>query len=261
MDNYAAHKRIEIRDRLAANSRIHVHFTPTSGSWLNLVEVWFNVIEKQATHRGTFTSIKDLNAKIRACHCGSRPGESSIGAVTTPGHSGPRASRESRVAPARCPRTPGCRGRRSGAGWGRGGDAAGPARRRRRGLGWQRRPRRSPLTRPVRRRCRSPGPRWWSATPRSGAPRSASGSPRVARPRSSVSSSRGRWSSPASLARASIMRASVLRVVNSPDMNSRPRVRAPSARSRTSAASRPSITDEVDSDQPRPDVVDSRRAK
>ena len=40
MDNYATHKRLE-RDWLAANPRIHVHFTPTSGSWLNLVEVWF----------------------------------------------------------------------------------------------------------------------------------------------------------------------------------------------------------------------------
>ncbi len=43
MDNYAAHKRIEIRDWLAANPRVHVHFTPTSGSWLNLVEVWFGI--------------------------------------------------------------------------------------------------------------------------------------------------------------------------------------------------------------------------
>jgi transposase len=66
MDNYAAHKRIEIRNWLTANPRIHVHFTPTSGSWLNLVEVWFGIIEKQAIHRGTFSSIKDLNAKIRA---------------------------------------------------------------------------------------------------------------------------------------------------------------------------------------------------
>jgi len=66
MDNYAAHKRIEIRDWLAANPRIHVHFTPTSGSWLNLVEVWFGIIERQAIHRGTFTSVKDLNTKIRA---------------------------------------------------------------------------------------------------------------------------------------------------------------------------------------------------
>jgi transposase/transposase-like protein len=66
MDNYAAHKRVEIRDWLAANPRITVHFTPTSGSWLNLVEVWFGIIERQAIHRGTFGSVKDLNTKIRA---------------------------------------------------------------------------------------------------------------------------------------------------------------------------------------------------
>lgn len=66
MDNYAAHKRVEVRDWLAKNPRIHVHFTPTSGSWLNLVEVWFSIIERQAIHRGSFGSVKDLNAKIRA---------------------------------------------------------------------------------------------------------------------------------------------------------------------------------------------------
>lgn len=53
------------RDWLAANPRITVHFTPTSGSWLNLVEVWFGIIERQAIHRSTFASVKDLNAKIR----------------------------------------------------------------------------------------------------------------------------------------------------------------------------------------------------
>lgn len=66
MDNYATHKRIEVRDWLAANPRIHVHFTPTSGSWLNLVEVWFGIIDKQAIKRGVFPSVKALNAKIRA---------------------------------------------------------------------------------------------------------------------------------------------------------------------------------------------------
>jgi transposase len=65
MDNYAAHKRIEVRDWLAANPRVQVHFTPTSGSWLNLVEVWFGIIERQAIRRGTFRSVKDLNTKIR----------------------------------------------------------------------------------------------------------------------------------------------------------------------------------------------------
>src|SRR3954468_16442803 len=66
MDNYAAHKRVEVRDWLSANPRIQVHFTPTSGSWLNLVEVWFGIIERQAIHRGSFGSVRDLNAKIRA---------------------------------------------------------------------------------------------------------------------------------------------------------------------------------------------------
>ena len=56
----------EVRDWLADNPRIKVHFTPTSGSWMNLVEVWFGIIERQAIHRGTFGSVKDLNAKIRA---------------------------------------------------------------------------------------------------------------------------------------------------------------------------------------------------
>ena len=52
MDNYAAHKRVEVRDWLAANPRIHVHFTPTSGAWLNLAAVWFRIIERQAIRRG-----------------------------------------------------------------------------------------------------------------------------------------------------------------------------------------------------------------
>ena len=66
MDNYSTHKHATVKAWLAANPRIHVHFTPTSGSWLNLVEVWFGIIERQAIHRGTFRSVRDLNAKIRA---------------------------------------------------------------------------------------------------------------------------------------------------------------------------------------------------
>jgi transposase len=65
MDNYAAHKTPEVKDWLDANPRVVVHFTPTHASWMNLVEVWFSVIERQAIHRGTYTSVKDLNAKIR----------------------------------------------------------------------------------------------------------------------------------------------------------------------------------------------------
>jgi transposase len=65
MDNYAAHKRIEVRRWLAENPRIHVHFTPTSASWLNLVEVWFGIIERQAIHRGSFGNVRQLTQAIR----------------------------------------------------------------------------------------------------------------------------------------------------------------------------------------------------
>ena len=64
-DNYATHKRPEVTAWLAANPRIHLHFTPTSGSWLNLVEVWFGIIERQAIRRGVFPSVRDLMIKIR----------------------------------------------------------------------------------------------------------------------------------------------------------------------------------------------------
>ncbi|HET9655479.1 MAG TPA: IS630 family transposase [Kineosporiaceae bacterium] len=66
MDNYAAHKHQTVKAWLATNPRIHVHFTPTHASWMNMVEAWFSIAERQAIHRGTYTSVKDLNAKIRA---------------------------------------------------------------------------------------------------------------------------------------------------------------------------------------------------
>jgi transposase len=65
VDNCATHKHPNVTAWLAKNSRIHLHFTPTSGSWLNLVEVFFGVITRQAIRRGTFTSVKDLITAIR----------------------------------------------------------------------------------------------------------------------------------------------------------------------------------------------------
>jgi transposase len=66
MDNYAAHKHPAVKAWLTANPRVRVHFTPTHASWMNLVEVWFSIAERQAIHRGTFTSVRDLTRKIRA---------------------------------------------------------------------------------------------------------------------------------------------------------------------------------------------------
>ncbi|WP_082697120.1 IS630 family transposase [Kocuria rosea] len=66
MDNYAVHKTAEVKQWLAENPRFQVHFTPTSASWLNLAEVWFGIVERQALHRADVASVKELNAKIRA---------------------------------------------------------------------------------------------------------------------------------------------------------------------------------------------------
>jgi transposase len=64
VDNYATHNHPEVKAWLARNPRITMHFTPTSGSWLNMVEIFFGIITRQAIRRGTFTSVKDLIAAI-----------------------------------------------------------------------------------------------------------------------------------------------------------------------------------------------------
>jgi transposase len=64
VDNYAAHKHPAVTAWLAKHPRITLHFTPTSGSWLNLVEVFFGILSRQAIRRGTFTSVADLEAAI-----------------------------------------------------------------------------------------------------------------------------------------------------------------------------------------------------
>jgi transposase len=65
-DNYATHKHPAVTKWLARNPRITLHFTPTSGSWLNMVEIFFGIITRQAIRRGTFTSVKNLTAAIGA---------------------------------------------------------------------------------------------------------------------------------------------------------------------------------------------------
>ena len=66
LDNYGTHKHPEVRAWLGRpeNQRITLHFTPTGCSWLNMVEIFFGIITRQAIRRGTFTSVKDLTARI-----------------------------------------------------------------------------------------------------------------------------------------------------------------------------------------------------
>ena len=64
-DNYATHKHPKVKAWLARNPRITLHFTPTSGSWLNLVEIFFGIITRQAIRRGSFDSVRELVDAIR----------------------------------------------------------------------------------------------------------------------------------------------------------------------------------------------------
>ena len=64
VDNYHTHKHAEINTWLEKHPRITLHFTPTSGSWLNLVEVFFGIITRQAIRRGSFANVKELVTAI-----------------------------------------------------------------------------------------------------------------------------------------------------------------------------------------------------
>jgi len=64
VDNYSTHKHPKVKRWLAAHPRYQVHYTPTYASWLNQVEIWFNIITQRAIRRGTFRSVQALIANI-----------------------------------------------------------------------------------------------------------------------------------------------------------------------------------------------------
>lgn len=65
LDNYGTHKTAMIRKWFAKRPHFHVHFTPTYGSWINLVERWFAELTNKRIRRGVFRSVKELEAAIR----------------------------------------------------------------------------------------------------------------------------------------------------------------------------------------------------
>ena len=64
VDNYATHKHPEVKAWLAEHKRFHIHYTPTSSSWLNMVERFFRDITDKRIRRGIFTSVPELEAAI-----------------------------------------------------------------------------------------------------------------------------------------------------------------------------------------------------
>ena len=65
LDNYGTHKTATIRRRLAKRPRFHVHFTPTSASWINLVERWFAALTDKQIRRGVHRSVRELETTIK----------------------------------------------------------------------------------------------------------------------------------------------------------------------------------------------------
>jgi transposase len=66
LDNLKTHKARPVHDWLVKRPRFHLHFTPTSASWLNLVECWFALLSRRRLERGAFTSTANLEAAIHA---------------------------------------------------------------------------------------------------------------------------------------------------------------------------------------------------
>jgi hypothetical protein len=63
-DNYGTHNHADVKKWLAKRPRFHLHFIPTSSSWLNLVERWFRDLTDKAIRRGVFHSVNDLITAI-----------------------------------------------------------------------------------------------------------------------------------------------------------------------------------------------------
>ena len=65
-DNYSTHKHEKVKKWFKRHKRFHIHFTPTSASWMNQVEIWFSILQRKQITRGVFISVKDLIEKIEA---------------------------------------------------------------------------------------------------------------------------------------------------------------------------------------------------
>ncbi|MGZ9092966.1 MAG: IS630 family transposase [Rhodoplanes sp.] len=65
LDNYGTHKHPQVQSWLARHQRFHLHFTPTSSSWLNLVERWFRNLSDKRIRRGSFSSVPELILAIQ----------------------------------------------------------------------------------------------------------------------------------------------------------------------------------------------------
>jgi transposase len=75
--NYSTHKHEKVKKWFKRHKRFQIHFTPTSASWMNQVEIWFGILQAKRIKRGVFTSVKNHITKIEnfieSCNRKSKP--------------------------------------------------------------------------------------------------------------------------------------------------------------------------------------------
>lgn len=66
VDNLSVHKHQKVKNWLSRHKNIHFHWTPTHGSWLNQIELWFNILSRKVLKRGIFSSVEEMVQKVMA---------------------------------------------------------------------------------------------------------------------------------------------------------------------------------------------------
>jgi len=64
LDNSSTHSTPEVQRWLKRHKRVHFHFTPTSASWMNMIEIWFSILTNQQVRRGVYHDVPELIAAI-----------------------------------------------------------------------------------------------------------------------------------------------------------------------------------------------------
>ena len=96
MDNYATHKTALVRAWLARRPHYHVHFTPTSASWINQVERWFAELTRKQLRRGVHTFTAQLEQDIRSFNERHNQNPNPIAGPSLPTRSSPTSSASAR---------------------------------------------------------------------------------------------------------------------------------------------------------------------
>ena len=105
LDNSSTHSTPEVNAWLARHPRVHFHFTPTSASWLNMVELWFSILTKQQVRRGVYHDVPELIAAIEHFIAGYNDQPNRSSGPRPPSRSSPRPPKN-KTLQKRCTRQP-----------------------------------------------------------------------------------------------------------------------------------------------------------